>query len=52
MDMAFGVEKNIVRLYVSVYNALPMDIPQCTAQLRNPELNGLFGEGLPRNVET
>lgn len=52
VDMALGVEQHVVGLHVAVYDTLGMDVSQGTAQLGNPEANGILREGLPRNMES
>jgi hypothetical protein len=52
MHMAILIQQDIVRFYVSMYDALPVDIPQRTAKLGKPESNSLFGEGFARYVES
>ena len=52
MDMTFGIQQNIVRLNISVYDPLLVYVSQRTSQLRNPESNRFFREGLSRDVES
>jgi hypothetical protein len=52
MHVAIGIEKDVVRLDISVNNVLTVDISQGTPQLGDPELNRLLGEGLSGNVES
>lgn len=47
MDMAIGVQEDVIRLDISVDDVLGVNIPQGTAQLGDPEPDGLLGEGLP-----
>jgi hypothetical protein len=51
VDVAIGVEKDVVRLDISVNNVLTVDISQGTPKLCDPELNRLLGEGLSGDVE-
>ena len=51
MDMALGIQQNIVRLDITMDDALAVDVAQRAAQLGDPEANGLFGEGLAGDVE-
>lgn len=52
MDMPLGVEKDIVRLDVSMDDILAVDIAQGTAQFGYPESDGFFGEGLSGDVKS
>ena len=52
MDVAFGVEQNVVRLQVSVHDALLVYIPQCACQFGHPEANGILSHGLSRDMES
>lgn len=51
MDMAIRVEQHVVGLDVTVDDVLLVDVAKSAAQLRDPEANGLLGEGLSRDVE-
>lgn len=51
VDMAVGVEQHVVRLDVSVHDALLVDVAHGASQLGHPEPHGLLGEGLSRDVE-
>lgn len=50
--MTIGVEEHVVRLDVSVDDALTMDVSQGTAQLGNPEANSLFSKCFSRDMES
>ena len=50
--MAIGVEQDIVRLDVSVDDILAVNIAQGTAQLGDPEADGLFCERFSRDMES
>lgn len=52
MHVAICVEKDVVGLDVAVNNVLAVDVAEGTAQLCNPESNGLFCEGLSGDVES
>jgi hypothetical protein len=52
MDMAVRVQQHIVRLDVTVYNALLMDIPHGASQLSYPKPHRLLCERLPGYVES
>lgn len=51
MDMAIGIEEDVVWLHITMYDALAVYISQSTAQLGYPEPDGVFCESLSRNVE-
>jgi hypothetical protein len=52
VDVAIGIEKDVVRLDISVNNVLTVDISQGTPQLCDPEFNRLLREGLSGDVES
>jgi hypothetical protein len=52
MHMALRIQKNIVRLDISVYNTLLMYVSQRTSQFSDPEADSFFGEGLSLNMES
>jgi hypothetical protein len=52
MDMTFRIQQHIIRLDVSMYNALVMYISQCASQLGNPEFHRVFGKGLSRDMKS
>lgn len=49
--MSFTVKQHIVGLDVSVHDALAVDVAESTAELSDPEANGVLGEGFARDVE-
>lgn len=51
MHMAIGVEKHVIWLYVPVDDALPVNIPQCAAQLGYPKPDCILGKRFSRDVE-
>jgi len=51
MDVAVRVEKHIVGLDIPVHDALLVYVAHGAAELRHPELHGILGEGLSRDVE-
>ena len=52
MDVAIRVQKHVVRLDVAVDDALAVDIPQCTTELRDPKADCLLSESFPRYVKS
>lgn len=50
--MSLGVEKDIVRLDISVDDILAVDIAQGTAQFGYPEPDGFFSKGLSGDVKS
>lgn len=52
MYVTIRVQENIVRLNITMYNALTMYISQGAAQLGDPKPYGLFCESLSGYVET
>lgn len=42
MNMAIGIEEYIIGLDIPVDNALSVNISQCTAQLSDPEPDGIL----------
>lgn len=51
VHVSLGIQQDVIRLDVAVHNALPVDVAQSTAELRDPEADGVLGEGLARDVE-
>lgn len=49
--MTFRIQKYVVRLDVSVHNALLVDIADRATELSNPKAHSLFGKGLARDVK-
>jgi hypothetical protein len=52
MNVAIGIQEDVIGLDISVDNVLLVNIPQRTAQFGNPEPNSLFSEGLSGDVES
>jgi hypothetical protein len=51
MDNAIRIQQHVVRLDISVHDALLVYVPHCATKLRHPKAHGLLGERLPRDVE-
>ena len=51
MDVAICIQQHVVRLHVTVDDALRVDIAQSASQLRDPEPHSLFCKCLSRDVE-
>jgi hypothetical protein len=51
MNMALGIQENIVGLHISMDDSLAMYISKGAAQFGHPEPDRLFGEGFSRNVK-
>lgn len=51
MNMTISVEKDIVWLDITMYDALAVYVSQSTAQLSYPKPHGVFCESLSGNVE-
>jgi hypothetical protein len=51
MHMPVGIKEHVVRLYVTVDDTLPMDVPQRTPELGDPKPDRLLGECFPRDVK-
>jgi len=51
MDVAVGVEEDIVGFYVAVDDILVVDVLQGAAELGYPEANGVLGKSLAGNVK-
>lgn len=52
VQVALGVEQDVVRLHIPMYNTLLVDIPQGTGQFSHPEPYGFFRECLSRDMES
>lgn len=52
MNVAIGVEKDVVRLDIAVDDVLTVNVTQGTAELCNPETDCFFCESLPGNMES
>lgn len=51
MDMAFGIQKDIVRLDIPVHDSLRVNVSDRTTKLCNPKAHGVLGECLSRDME-
>lgn len=51
MDVAFGIEQDVVGLDVSMHYALTVYVAQRAANLGDPETNGILGKGLSCDVK-
>lgn len=51
MDVSFRVQQDIVRLDITMDDALRVDVFQCAAQLCNPKSDGFFCETFSRDME-
>jgi hypothetical protein len=49
--MSFRIQQHVVRLEITMDDALRVDIPQGTSQLCHPKPHCLLGETLPRNMK-
>lgn len=50
--MSLRVQEDVIRLEVSMYDPLRMDVSQCTSQFGNPEPHCFLGEAFPRDMES
>lgn len=51
VDVAIGIQEDVVGLHIAMYNALAVDISQSAAQLSYPEAHGILCESLSGDVE-
>lgn len=52
MDVAIGIQENVIWFHITMDDALAVNIAQGAAQLGDPESHGLLCECLPGNVES
>jgi hypothetical protein len=52
VDVALGIQQDVVGLDISMDDALLVDIPQGATQLRYPEPHSVFRKALPRDMKS
>jgi hypothetical protein len=52
VDVALGIQQDVIRLDISMDDALLVDIPQGATQLRDPEPHSVFRKTLPRDMKS
>jgi hypothetical protein len=52
VDVALGIQQDVIWLDVPMDDPLLVDVPQGTSQLCNPEPNRIFRKALPRDMKS